>query len=152
MDCSLLIDTTTPNNVNCMNLNNFTIKAAEVIQQSQQIAFNNQNSNIETEHILKAMLDQQDSPVEFMSKENGVNVAQLQFRLDAQIDRLPKITGTDPAQNISRDANNAVLKANAGLKQFGDEFVTPEHLLYALVQGNDQTAALLKDAGLTEKG
>ncbi|RYZ60791.1 MAG: AAA family ATPase [Chitinophagaceae bacterium] len=135
-----------------MNLNNFTIKAAEVIQQSQQIAFNNQNSNIETEHILKAMLEQQDSPVEYLLKKNGVNVAQLETRLDTQIERLPKISGTDPAQNISRDANNAILKANAGLKQFGDEFVTPEHILYALVQGNDQTAGLLKDAGLTEKG
>ncbi|NTS42111.1 ATP-dependent chaperone ClpB [Flavisolibacter sp. BT320] len=135
-----------------MNLNNFTIKAAEVIQQSQQIAFNNQNSNIETEHILKAMLEQQDSPVEYLLKKNGVNVAQLETRLDTQIERLPKISGTDPAQNISRDANNAILKATAGLKQFGDEFVTPEHILYALVQGSDQTAALLKDAGLTEKG
>ena len=46
-----------------MNLSNFTIKAAEAIQQAQQIAFNHQNSNIETEHILKALLEEQDSPV-----------------------------------------------------------------------------------------
>ncbi|HEY0042410.1 MAG TPA: ATP-dependent chaperone ClpB [Flavisolibacter sp.] len=135
-----------------MNLNNFTIKAAEIIQQSQQIAYNQTNSNIETEHILKAMLDQQDSPVEFLLKRNGVNVQQLEVKLDALIAKLPKISGTEPAQNISRDANNAVLKATTSLKQFGDEFVTPEHLLLALVQGNDATAALLKDAGITEKG
>ena len=135
-----------------MNLNNFTIKATEVIQQSQQVAYNNQNSNIETDHILKAMLDQQDSPVEFLLKKNGVNVQQLEAKLDAQISRLPKVTGTEPAQNISRDANNAVLKANASLKVFGDEFVTPEHLLLGLVQGADNTAGILKDAGLTEKG
>jgi ATP-dependent Clp protease ATP-binding subunit ClpB len=135
-----------------MNLNNFTIKAAEVIQQSQQIAFNHSNSNIETEHILKALLDQQDSPVEFLLKKNAVNVQQLESKLDAQIARLPKITGAEPAQNIGRDANNAVLKANAALKQFGDEFVTPEHLLLGLVQGSDNTAALLKDGGVTEKG
>jgi ATP-dependent Clp protease ATP-binding subunit ClpB len=135
-----------------MNLNNFTIKAAEVIQQSQQVAYNNQNSNIETDHILKAMLDQQDSPVEFLLKKNGVNVQQMETKLDAQISRLPKVTGTEPAQNISRDANNAVLKANASLKVFGDEFVTPEHLLLGLVQGADNTAGILKDAGLTEKG
>ncbi|HEX8315816.1 MAG TPA: Clp protease N-terminal domain-containing protein, partial [Flavisolibacter sp.] len=61
-----------------MNLNNFTIKAAEIIQASQQVAYNNGNSNIETEHILKAMLDQQDSPVEFLLKRNGVNVQQLE--------------------------------------------------------------------------
>jgi ATP-dependent Clp protease ATP-binding subunit ClpB len=135
-----------------MNLNNFTIKAAEVIQQSQQIAYNHSNSNIETEHILKALLDLEDSPVEFLLKKNAVNVQQLESKLDSQIARLPKISGTEPAQNISRDANNAVLKANAALKQFGDEFVTPEHLLLGLVQGNDNTAALLKDAGVTEKG
>src|SRR5687768_11595248 len=135
-----------------MNLNNFTIKAAEVIQQSQQIAYNHANSNIETEHILRALLDQQDSPVEFLLKKNGVNVQSLEGKLDAQIDKLPKISGTEPAQNIGRDANNAILKANALLKQFGDEFVTPEHLLLALLLGADKTALLLKDAGLTEKG
>jgi ATP-dependent Clp protease ATP-binding subunit ClpB len=135
-----------------MNLNNFTIKAAEIIQASQQVAYNNGNSNIETEHILKAMLDQQDSPVEFLLKRNGINISQLESRLDAQIAKLPKISGTEPAQNISRDANNAVLKATASLKSFGDEFVTPEHLLLALVQGADNTAALLKGFGLTEKG
>lgn len=135
-----------------MNLNNFTVKAAEIIQASQQVAYNNSNSNIETEHILKAMFDQQDSPVEYLLKKNGVNVQQLESRLDAQIARLPRVTGGEPAQNISRDANNAILKATASLKQFGDEFVTPEHLLLALVQGNDSVASLLKDAGLTEKG
>ncbi|GAA4732826.1 ATP-dependent chaperone ClpB [Flavisolibacter ginsenosidimutans] len=135
-----------------MNLNNFTIKAAEVIQQAQQVAFNHSNSNIETEHILKALLVQEDSPVDFLLKKNGVNVQQLETKLDAQISRLPKISGTEPAQNISRDANNVVLKANASLKGFSDEFVTPESLLLGLVQGNDNTASLLKDAGLTEKG
>jgi len=64
---------------------------------------------------------------------------------------LPKVA-TDPAQSISREANNIVLRAGASLKQFGDEFVTPDHLILAIVQGNDATAKLLKDAGLTEKG
>src|SRR5207253_2559283 len=53
---------------------------------------------------------------------------------------------------ISREANSVVLRAGASLKQFNDEFVTPEHLLLAIVQGNDATAKLLKNAGLTEKG
>ncbi len=135
-----------------MNLNNFTVKAAEIIQASQQVAYNHANSNIENEHILKAMLDQQDSPVEFLLKKNGVNVPQLESKLDTQLTRLPKMTGAEPAQNIGRDANNTVLKAAASLKSFGDEFVTPEHLLLALVQASDSVASLLKDAGLTEKG
>jgi len=135
-----------------MNLSNYTIKAAEVIQQAQQLAFNRQNANIETEHLLGALLDQKDSPVEFLLKKNAVNVGQLETRLGAQLDRLPKIQGSEPAQNISRDANNALLRAGSVIQQFADEFVTPEHLLLALVQGNDSTGSLLKDSGLTEKG
>ncbi|MFN2458363.1 MAG: ATP-dependent chaperone ClpB [Chitinophagaceae bacterium] len=135
-----------------MNLSNFTIKASEIIQQAQQLAFNNQNSNIETDHLLKALLDQQDSPVEYLLKKNTVNVQQLEARLDQQMNRLPKIQGGEPAQSISRDANNAILKTGTILKQFNDEFVTPEHLLLAIAQGNDNTAKLLKDTGVTEKG
>ena len=134
-----------------MNLSNFTIKAAEVIQGSQQIAFNHSNPNIETEHILKALLEQQDSPIEYLLKKNAVNTQQLESKLDQQIAKIPKVSG-EPAQNISRDSNNVVLRAGAALKQFKDEFITPEHLLLALVQGNDNTSKLLKDFGLTEKG
>lgn len=135
-----------------MNLNNFTIKAAEAVQQAQQLAFNNANPNIETEHLLKALLDQEDSPIEYLLKKNNVNVNFVAGKLNEAIERLPKVQGAEPAQSISREANNAVLRAGATLKTFGDEFVTPEHLLVALVQGNDNTAKLLKDAGLTEKG
>src|SRR5215217_1228809 len=134
-----------------MNLSNFTIKAAEVIQGSQQIAFNHSNPNIETEHILKALLEQQESPIEYLLKKNAVNTQQLESKLDQQMAKLPKVSG-EAAQNISRDSNNVVLRAGAVLKKFNDEFITPEHLLLALVQGNDNTAKLLKDFGLTEKG
>ncbi|HQD10426.1 MAG TPA: ATP-dependent Clp protease ATP-binding subunit, partial [Flavihumibacter sp.] len=135
-----------------MNLNNFTVKAAEIIQQAQQIAFDRQNTNIETEHILKALLDQNDSPVEYLLKKNAVNVQQLETQLNVLLDKLPKAQGADPAQSISRDANNVILRAGSVLKSFGDEFVTPEHLLLAIEQGNDSSAKLLKEAGLTEKG
>src|ERR1051326_4590479 len=134
-----------------MNLGNFTIKAAEAFQQAQQLAFNAQNPNIETEHILKALVDQEDSAVDYLLKKNNVTVNLLDTKLDELIHKLPK-TATDAAQSISRDANSVVLRAGAVLKQFGDEFVTPEHLLVAIVQGSDATAKLLKDAGLTEKG
>ena len=136
---------------NFMNLGNFTIKAAEAFQQAQQIAFNAKNPNIETEHILKALLDQEDSPVEFLLKKNNVTINLVDNKLDELIGKLPKTSG-DAAQQISRDANNVVLRAGASLKSFNDEFVTPEHLLLAIIQGNDAAAKLLKDAGLTEKG
>lgn len=134
-----------------MNLNNFTIKAAEAIQLAQQTAFNAQSPNIETEHLLKALLEQPDSPVDYLLKKNNVTVNLLESKLDELLSKLPKSAG-DAAQQISRDANNVVLRAGALLKTFGDEFVTPEHLLLAIVQGNDAPAKLLKNAGLTEKG
>ncbi|MBK7680548.1 MAG: ATP-dependent chaperone ClpB [Chitinophagaceae bacterium] len=134
-----------------MNLGNFTIKAAEAFQQAQQIAFNAKSPNIETEHILKALLEQEDSPVEYLLKKNNVTLNLVDSKLDELINKLPKASG-EAAQQISREANNVVLRAGAVLKQFKDEFVTPEHLIMAIVQGNDSTAKLLKDAGLTEKG
>lgn len=134
-----------------MNLGNFTIKAAEAVQQAQQLAFNAQSPVIETEHLLKALLEQADSPVEYLLKKNNVTLNLLDNKLEEAIQRLPKTSG-EPAQQISREGNNVVLRAGASLKSFGDEFVTPEHLLLALVQGNDSTGKLLKEAGLTEKG
>src|SRR5689334_23048052 len=136
-----------------MNLNNFTIKAQEAISRAQQLAFDRQNPVIETEHLLKSLLSEEDSLVEFLLKKNNVNVSFVTSKLDDSIGKLPKVgAGSEPAQTISRDVNNVMLRAGSDLKQFGDEFVSVEHLLLAIVQGNDNTAKLLKDAGLTEKG
>ena len=135
-----------------MNLNNFTIKAQEVVQQAQQVAFNHQNPAIETPHMLQALLDDTEGPISYLLKKNNVNIGFVEGKLDEQIKRLPKMQGGEPAQNISRELNNAVLRTANILKTFGDEFVTPEHLLIALLQVNDETAKTLKDAGLTEKG
>ncbi len=134
-----------------MNLNNFTIKAAEVFQAAQQLAYNHKNPSIENEHLLQALLNAEDSPVEYLLKKNNVTINLVENRLGELINKLPTTSG-EPAQNIGRDANSAVLYAGAVLKTFGDEFITPEHLLLAIVHGNDATAKLLKDAGLTEKG
>ena len=134
-----------------MNLSNYTIRAQEVVQQSQQLAFNQRNPNIETEHLLTALLGQKDSPVEYLLKKNNVGLALVDSKLKEQIGRLPK-TDAEPAQALGRDANQALLRAGSVLKAFGDEFVTPEHILLGLLQGGEQTAKILKDAGLTEKG
>lgn len=135
-----------------MNLNNFTIKSQEAIQQAQQIAFNHQNPAIETEHLLKAMLSEKDSPIEFLLKKNNVNINFVQSKLGESLNKLPKIQSGEPAQTISREMNNVMLRSNAALKTFNDEFVSVEHLLLAIAQGSDNTSKLLKDAGLTEKG
>ncbi len=135
-----------------MNLNNYTIKAQETIQAAQQAAFNKSNPAIETDHLLKALLADKDSPVAFLLKRNNVNTAFTESKVDESIERLSRIENGEPAQNISRDLNNVLLKANASLKEFNDEFISPEHLLLGLLQVNDATAKLLKAAGLTEKG
>jgi len=134
-----------------MNLNNFTIKAAEVFQQAQQLAFNSKHPAIETEHLLQALLQMEDSPIGYLLKKNNVNPVQLELKLNEALQQLP-VTTAEPAQTIGREANAAILRAGASLKTFEDEFVTPEQLLLALVQGKDVTARMLKDAGLTEKG
>ena len=135
-----------------MNPSNLTIKSQEIFQKAQQVAFNENNPNIETEHLLKALLTDEDSPVDFLLKKNNVNVAFVESKVDESIKKLPKISSGEPAQVISRDLNNVMLRAAATLKTFGDEFVSVEHLLLAILQGNDNTAKTLKDAGLTEKG
>ena len=135
-----------------MNLNNFTIKAQEAIAKSQQLAFDASNPAIDTEHLLKALLAEEDSLVEFLLKKNNVNVAFVESKLDEGLQKLPKTSGGEPAQSISRDMNSVILRAGSDLKQFGDEFVSVEHLLLGIIQGNDDAAKLLKDAGLTEKG
>ena len=135
-----------------MNLNNFTIKAQEAIARAQQLAFEGSNPVIDTDHLLKSLLAEEDSLVEFLLKKNNVNVGFVQSKLDESLQKLPKVNSGDPAQSISRELNAVILRAGADLKQFGDEFVSVEHLLLGIVQGNDNAAKLLKDAGLTEKG
>jgi ATP-dependent Clp protease ATP-binding subunit ClpB len=134
-----------------MNLNNFTIKAQEAVAKAQQLAFNNSNPAIETEHLLSALLQDEDSPVEYLLKKNNVNINFIETKLEESINKLPKVQGGEPAQALGRDANNAMLKAGTYLKQFGDEFVSVEHMMLGILHGNDNTAKLLKDAGLTEK-
>jgi ATP-dependent Clp protease ATP-binding subunit ClpB len=134
-----------------MNLNNFTIKGTEVIQQAQQLAFNQKNPAIEIEHILKAMLSMDDSPIEYLLKKNNVTINILDQKLNELLEKLPKVSG-EPAQNLGRDVNAMILRAGAVLKTFSDDFITPEHLLLAILQGKDIVSKLLKDAGLTEKG
>ena len=135
-----------------MNLNNFTIKAQEMLQQAQQLAYNNQSPSIDTVHLLQALLDDQDGPTSYLLKKNNANLNMINAKLEELIGRMPKMQNGEPAQNISRELNNVLLKSANNLKEFKDEFVTQEHLLISLLQVNDETSKILKDAGLTEKG
>jgi ATP-dependent Clp protease ATP-binding subunit ClpB len=135
-----------------MNLNQYTIKAQEAIQAAQQLAYNNQHANIETAHLLKAILGDKDSPTEFLLKKNNVQPSYVTQKVDAFMETLPKQQTGEPASALSRDLNAVLLKATASLKDFGDDFVTVEHLIIGILQVNDAVAKILKDAGLTEKG
>ena len=135
-----------------MNLNNYTIKAQETIQKAQQLAFNNGNPNLETNHLLKVLLADTESPVQFLLKRNNINIAFVEGKMDEAINKLPKTGGAEAAQNISRDLGNVMLQANKVLKEFNDEFISQEHLLLGLLQVNDDVSKTLKAAGLTEKG
>ena len=135
-----------------MSLQNLTIKSQEILQQAQQLAYNAGHASIETEHILKALLNDKDSPVEFLLKKNNVNLNYVDDKLDEALQKLARVSGGEPAQALSREANNVLLRSGAVLKTFNDEFVSVEHLLLSIVQGSDNTAKILKDAGLTEKG
>ena len=135
-----------------MQPNNYTIKAQEAIQQAQQIAFNNDNPTIETEHLLKALLIEKESAIIFLLKKNNVNPIFIESKIDDRLQKLPKNQSGEPAQSASRDFSNVLLKANAVKSIFKDEFVTPEHLVIAILQVNDGVSKELKAAGLTEKG
>ena len=135
-----------------MNLSQYTIKAQEAIQSAQQLAYNNKDAAIETLHLLKAILLDKDSSTEFLLKKNNLNPLLIMQKVDAALPGLPKQASGEPATNLSRDLNSVLLKANGALKTFGDEFVTVEHLLIAILQLSDAAAKILKDAGLTEKG
>ena len=134
-----------------MNPSNLTIKSQEIFQKAQQLAYNEKNPNIEVEHLLKALITDDDSPVDYLLKKNNVNVNFVETKINESLQKLPKMSDGEPAQVISRDLNNVMLKASSTLKTFNDEFVSVEHLLLAILQGNDNASKILKDAGLTEK-
>jgi ATP-dependent Clp protease ATP-binding subunit ClpB len=134
-----------------MNPSNLTIKSQEIFQKAQQLAYNEKNPNIEVEHLLKALITDEDSPVDYLLKKNNVNVNFVETKINESLQKLPKMSEGEPAQVISRDLNNVMLKAASTLKTFNDEFVSVEHLLLAILQGNDNASKILKDAGLTEK-
>jgi ATP-dependent Clp protease ATP-binding subunit ClpB len=133
-----------------MNPNTFTIKAQEAIASAQQLAFNKENIQIETGHLLQAIVDDDDSNIKYLFKKCDVAIPIIEQRLATITNQYARQTGTTP-QSVSRDMNTVMLKANTYLKDFGDEFVSLEHLILALLNVNDNVAATLKDAGLNEK-
>jgi ATP-dependent Clp protease ATP-binding subunit ClpB len=131
-----------------MNLNNFTIKAQEVIQKAVTISTNQNNQAIETAHILKAILEEDENIVPFILKKNAINVAVFEKTIDAIVQSFPKLSGGQ--SYLSASANKAVAKANELAQKMGDEYVSIEHLFQGLFLASDTCSMAMKDMGLTE--
>ncbi len=133
-----------------MNFNQFTIKAQESVQLAQQMAATNGNPSIETAHLLKGILQTDEQLTGFLFKKIGVNPTRISQGVDQILSTLPKVSGNNQLQ-LSSNANQVLFQATSFLKEFGDEFVSIEHLILALVKSNDTVGNLLKDAGVQEK-
>ena len=132
-----------------MNLNNFTIKSQEAIEQAVQIALQNGQQSIEPAHILKSLIQTDENVISYLFKKLNANQTRIESALEAIIKSFPKVSGGN--QYLSNDANQLLTKAQSYLKEFGDEFVSVEHILLALLDGKNQVASLLKDAGINER-
>lgn len=132
-----------------MNFNNFTIKAQEAVQKASEIAGGNQQQAIENAHLLKALLMVDENVINYLLKKLNVNLNRLNTVLDAEIQSYPKVSGSNIY--LSSSANSALIKAQSYLKEFKDEFVSVEHILLGILNANDKTSGMLKDAGVTEK-
>ena len=132
-----------------MTYDNFTAKAQEAIQKGQQIASGLSHQQVETIHLLKGIMETDESLSQFLLEKSGVNVPQLKRKIEDTFKDFPKITGTDQ-QYLTNDANKALSKAKGMLTAFGDSFISLELMLLAIVQGEDKGARILKDLGMTE--
>ncbi len=131
-----------------MNLNQFTIKSQEVVQKAQELAFEAKNPSIETGHLLKGLFIVDENVLSYALKKINANQTRIESALDAVLKSYSVQHGANDKLYLSNDANTALMKAQSLLKSFGDEFVTIEHIFLGLLDGRDQVANLLKDAGV----
>jgi ATP-dependent Clp protease ATP-binding subunit ClpB len=131
-----------------MNLNNFTIKAQESVQQAQILAQEYGHQQIENAHLLKGIFEVDESVVPHLLQKTSVNIALVKSQLDNLLNSFSKVQGGELM--LSREANQTLLDSIAIAKKMKDEFVTLEHLLLGILTSNGKTAQILKDAGLTE--
>ena len=132
-----------------MNLNNYTIKSQEAIQQAVQLTTANGQQAIEPAHILKGILEVDENVTPFILKKLNVNPASFGKMVESVINSYPKVSGGQP--HLSGASNKVITKANTYLKEYNDEFVSIEHLLLGLLHSGDSTANLMRDAGMKEK-
>jgi ATP-dependent Clp protease ATP-binding subunit ClpB len=132
-----------------MTLDKFTIKAQEAVQQAVNTAQLNGQQVIEPVHILKGVLEKAKDVTTFIFQKLGVNAQQIEMLVDQEIKHLPRVQGGQPY--LSSDSNNVLVRAQETAQKGGDEFVSVEPILLALLSVNSTASRIMKDAGCTEK-
>ena len=132
-----------------MTLDKFTIKAQETVQQAVLLARQNGQQAVEPVHLLKALLDKAQDVTSFLFQKLGVNTQQVEMLCRSELAHLARVQGGEPY--LSNDANKVLLRAQELSQQMGDEFVSVEPLLLALLVVDSPVSRMLKDAGMTER-
>ena len=132
-----------------MNLNNYTTKSQEAIQQAQQIAQGFGHQQIENEHLFKGIFEVDENVLPFLLKKLNVNINMLHQALDKQLESFSKVTGGELM--LSREAGKTLNEASIIAKNMKDDFVSIEHLILAVFKSKSKIAQMLKDQGITEK-
>ena len=132
-----------------MNFNNFTIKSQEAVQTAVNLVQNRGQQAIEPEHLLAGVLKVGENVTNFIFQKLGMNAQQVTTMLDKQIASLPKVSGGEPY--LSRESNEVLQKSIDYSKELGDEYVSLEAILLALLNVKSTASSILKDAGMTDK-
>ena len=133
-----------------MNFNNFTIKSQEIVQKAIDLTRSAGQQQIEPVHILKAMISESESILNFIFQKLGASLPAVVQAVDKEIASLPKVSGGDVF--LSRESNDAMQKAIDFSKSMGDEYVSVEAMLMGILRTKCKASQILKDAGVTEKG
>ena len=132
-----------------MTLEKFTIKAQETVQEAVNLAQRNNQQAIEPIHLLAAVNDKAADVATFIYQKLGVNKQQIDTLVNSEIQHLPRVQGGEPY--LSPDANKVLLEAQDISRKMGDEFVSVEPIIMALLKVNSSASRIMKDAGITEK-
>ena len=132
-----------------MNINKFTIKSQEALQQAVELVRRGGGQVIEAQHLLSSVLNIESSPAKFLFSKMGVSLERINEELTSELARLPKVSGGEPY--LSREANDILTKAEDIASEMKDEYVALEHLLLALVETNSPAQKILQGAGVNAK-
>ena len=132
-----------------MTFDKFTIKAQETVQEAVNLAQSSGQQSIEPVHLLKAIMTKAKDVSNFIFQKLGVNSRQVEMLIDSEISHLPRVQGGQPY--LSADTNQTLQRAVETAQKMGDQFVSVEPILLAIVASNSTASRILKDAGCSEK-